>query len=76
VTLHEVEWELSEPAPNWALLTSVLPAYPVPALEPQQHLRIPVAISMGGPVYVDLRVQAKTETGEPYETVEHLSVYG
>jgi hypothetical protein len=31
---------------------------------------------MGGPVYVDLRVRAKTETGEPFETIEHLSVYG
>jgi predicted nucleotide-binding protein len=76
VTLNDVEWDTVDPAPNWAFVNSVLPVYPIPSLDPRQHVRVPVSISMGGSVYVDLRVRAKTAEGEPFETIEHLSVYG
>ena len=76
VVVNEVEWEPVEPARNWAFVNSALPAYPIPTLGPRQHVRVPVAISIGGPAYVDLRVRAKTESGEPFETVEQLSIYG
>jgi len=76
VSLRKVEWELVGNPPNWHLLTQVLPEYPVATLDPQQYVRVPVAISMGGPVYVDLIVRARTDAGEAYTTTARLSVYG
>lgn len=76
VALRDVAWESVESAPNWAFVNGVLPAYPLPGLAPRQHVRVPVSISTGGPAYIDLRVTAKTEAGEPFEISEQLSIYG
>lgn len=73
---RNVEWELTSEAPNWFIERSGLPEYPIRRLDPQKYVRLPAAIAMGGPVYVELLVRALTEAGEPYETTEQLSVYG
>ena len=57
-------------------MDSVLPDYPIPSLDAHKYVRVPVLIVMGGPVYVDLTIRAKTDSGEPYETTESISIYG
>lgn len=76
VTLNDVEWSLPDDAHNWHLLNDVLPVYPLPSLEPQGYVRVPLAISMGGPAYVDLTIRAKTPTGDDYEITKQLSIFG
>ena len=76
VALKEVAWSLPDTAPNWTIMVHALPQYPIAILETQKHVRVPVSVSMGGPVYVDLTIRGLTESGEPYETIEQLSVYG
>jgi predicted nucleotide-binding protein len=76
VALEQVMWDLPEEVQNWSIMSTVLPEYPIPRLAPQKYVRVPVVISMGGPVYVELRVRARIETGEPYEMTEQLSIFG
>lgn len=76
MTLRQVAWELSDGAHNWSILSQMLPEYPIPELAPQRYVRVPVAISTGGPAYVNLTVYAHTETGDRYDITEQLSIYG
>jgi predicted nucleotide-binding protein len=76
IELLDVEWEIVGQAPNWHIVYSALPKYPIPSLGPHKHIRIPVAIAMGGPVYVDLKMRGYSAVGVPYEIVVPLSIYG
>ena len=71
-----VQWELPEGAKNWSVITAVLPEYPIPELLKGDHIRVPVAVMMSGPVMTDLRITAVTADGDPYETSARLSIYG
>lgn len=73
--LLNVQWEIRE-AQNWHVLTDVLPEYPVAQLQPRDYVRIPVAITLGGPVIADMDLHAVTEEGKDYETTVRLSIYG
>ena len=74
--LRDIEWHLPDTAPNWHILNQVLPEYPVKSLRPGQYIRVPVSVSMGGPVYVQISLRGVTDSGAAYETTEQLSVYG
>jgi hypothetical protein len=71
-----VQWALPELANNWSIMTAVLPQYPIPELRSGEHIRVPVAVTMGGPVMTDLRIIAVAPDGHPYETSVRLSIYG
>jgi predicted nucleotide-binding protein len=75
ITLREVRWELPPDAKNWAIFDDVLPKYPIPELPPREHVRVPAAVTMGGPVMIDVTLIATTPEGEPYRTTARLSVY-
>jgi hypothetical protein len=75
MTLLNVEWDVRD-AQNWHVLTDVLPEYPIARLEPREYVRLPIAITLGGPVIADMELRAATEAGESYETTTRLSIYG
>lgn len=76
VPLTNVYWEVPPEAPNWAFLTDVLPEYPIERLEPRQHIRVPVAISIGGPAVLRVTFVGTDTEGVEYRTMVELSVYG
>lgn len=57
-------WSFVGDPPHWEILIDVLPAYPIPVLDPGDHVRMPVAITMGGPAAVEIILRAQTEAGE------------
>jgi uncharacterized membrane protein len=75
VELTELQWSLPEDAGNWKVFIDVLPKYPIPVLEPGDHVRVPLAITMGGPAAVDIRLQAQTRDGQKYERTRPLSIW-
>jgi hypothetical protein len=75
VPLTEVRWEDPEGAPNWSFMTDVLPEYPIARLEPRDYVRVPVAISLGGPVIVRVPLIGVAPDGSEYRTTAQLSVY-
>jgi predicted nucleotide-binding protein len=76
VPLNKLSWQIQDDAPNWAIMSDVLPEYPVEHLAPNEHVRVPVSITMGGPVVVRLRVNAATPGGEECGGTFTLSIYG
>jgi hypothetical protein len=76
VPLSEVSWELPSSARNWTVMTAVLPAYPVPILEPGDSVRVPVSVSMGGDAAIGLILRAITPDGDAYERTKPISVWG
>lgn len=76
VALANIEWHLPDDAQNWVIMQHVLPAYPIPSLKPGKHVRLPIAISMGGPMMTTISITALTENGEPFSMDEQLSIYG
>jgi hypothetical protein len=75
VTMKNVRWELPSDVQNWHILERVLPDYPIPEMPPRDHIRVPVALSMGGQVMVMIRLLAELEDGSPYESESRLSIY-
>jgi hypothetical protein len=75
VPLTEVRWEDPEGASNWRFLTDVLPEYPIARLEPRNYVRVPVSISLGGPVIVRVPLIGFAPDGSEYRTTAQLSVY-
>ncbi len=71
----DVSLVLPEEVENWRLLTEALPAWPIPWLRPRDYRRFPVAVGMGPPV-VEAQLVATTDTGEMYEEMVTLSVFG
>jgi len=76
VELREVHWTFKEDVPNWSIMDSVLPKYPIPELPPREYVRIPVAVTLGGPPMVELLTTGQTPDGEIVEVKALLSVYG
>jgi hypothetical protein len=76
VSVTNLSWEINGSAPNWRILTDVLPVFPVPILDPGDYVRVPVSISIGGPGAVELVIHATSEEGEAYERRRTLSVWG
>ena len=76
VPVSDVSWEIDGSVPNWRILTDVLPAFPVPILDPGDFIRVPVSISMGGPAAVELVLHATSQDGHAYERRRTLSVWG
>lgn len=76
VALRQVSWEFPASAQNWSVMTAVLPAYPVPILEPGDSVRVPTSISMGGEAAIDLILRGVTPEGETYERTKPISVWG
>jgi len=76
LALTNVSWELASPVSNWFILNTVPPDYPVAKMRPGDHLRVPVAITLGGSPYVELSLRATQPDGNEYATTERLSVYG
>jgi predicted nucleotide-binding protein len=76
VALRDVQWSIKESAPNWSILANALPRYPIPELPPREYVRLPVAVSMGGPSMVELHLTAVTPEGKNVEAKSLLSVYG
>ncbi len=73
VSLKNVRWEFP-PESNWIVATQVLPEYPIQLLEPREHIRVPVALTMQSKAVVDIELQAEAE-GETYTTKAKLSIY-
>ncbi len=73
VSLENVRWEFP-PEANWIVLTQVLSEYPIPLLEPREHVRVPVALTTQSMAMVDIELQAEAE-GETYTTKAKLSIY-
>jgi len=73
-TLRNVTWELPPEATNWGILADVLPSYPIPQLEPREHIRVPVVLTIGGPVIIEATFTAEAD-GKPYSTKAMLSIY-
>jgi predicted nucleotide-binding protein len=73
VTLSNVRWELPAGA-NWAVMTQVLPVYPIPELQPREHIRVPVMLVMGSAAMVEIALIAEAE-GQPFRTKARLSIY-
>ena len=76
VPISEVRWDIEDDAPNWGILTDVLPAYPVPNLDPGDHVHVPVTISRGGPSAVEMTLSGTLTKGGVYERRRTLSVWG
>lgn len=76
VPLNNLQWTIPDDAQNWSILSDVLPEYPIARLDPRDHVRIPVAVSLGGPAIVRVTFHATLPDGSPFERVEQLSVYG
>ena len=76
VALRHVALVLPPEAGNWHLMPHVLPSWPIAELSPREYRRVPMALSMGGPVVVEARLTATTEDGGSYERSVTLSVYG
>lgn len=75
-TLRNVQWESPEEARNWHVISQVLPEYPIPEMPPRDYVRVPVAVSMPGPVIVTITLLAEQEDGAPYRSMSKLSIYG
>ena len=73
--VNGLRWELPDSASNWAIMVQVLPQYPISEFRSGEHVRVPVAVMMSGPVITDLRIVALAD-GEHYETIARLSIYG
>ena len=76
VTLQNVRWDFPPEAANWGALVDVLPEYPIPELQPREYVRLPVVVTLGGPVVVDIQLSAEDPDGEAYSTSARLSIYG
>lgn len=76
VRLRSVGIEIPSEAPNWHLITDILPSWPIETLEPRDYRRFPVAVTMGGPVVIEVDLVAITDAGDPYRRTVTLSVYG
>jgi len=74
--LTHVTLELPADARNWHMFSSVLPAWPIARLNPREHARFPVSISMEGPVVVQAVVSGFSEAGERHSYPVSLSIYG
>lgn len=76
VALRDVALVLPPEAGNWHLMPHVLPSWPIAELPPREYRRVPMSLSLGGPVVVEARLTATTEDGGSYERSVTLSVYG
>lgn len=76
VSLRNVTWEATPEVPNWRFLNQVLPKYPYDELPPREYVRVPVSITMGGPVVIDITLGGDTPVGAHYTQRARLSVYG
>lgn len=72
--LHQVEWNIPDDA-RWILLGD-LPEYPLPRLDPGQHIRLPLVITMGSATAVTLTLRAEQASGAAYEREQLLTMYG
>jgi hypothetical protein len=73
VPLKNVRWEFP-PETNWIVLMQVLPKYPIPLLDPREHIRVPVTMTSQSMAIVDIELQAEAE-GELYRTKAKLSIF-
>jgi predicted nucleotide-binding protein len=75
VELSSVEFAADPEAINWHFMTNVLPAYPIPSIDLRSHVRLPLVITMGGPVMTKISLRAKTPDGIEYSTSATLSIF-
>lgn len=75
VPLTDVKWVFPPEARNWHVLANVLPEYPIARLDPRQHVRVPVAVSLGGPSVVRVDILGVDVDGGEYRTTAQLSVF-
>ena len=71
VRIEQVECELPGEATNWGLMTEVLAAWPLPALDPGQSQEIPLALAMG-PSSIEVTLRGRAEA-VPYERTQAVS---
>lgn len=76
VVLRDVQLILPDGVDNWHLMTDVLPAYPIPELEPRAYVRFPALVTMGGPVVIEADLRASLPDGAGHSDRATLSVYG
>lgn len=76
VSLRNVTWQPDPNVPNWGFRNQVLPSYPYDELPPREYVRVPVSITMGGPVVIDLALAGDTPDGSRHEQRARLSIYG
>jgi hypothetical protein len=75
VALQNVSWELPEEAVNWKVFTDQIPEYPIKVLEPGEHMRTLVSITMGGPVSINIALRAELPDASEYARTCNVSVY-
>jgi len=71
VRIEQVECELPGEATNWGLMTEVLAAWPLPALDPGQSQEIPLALAMGASL-IEVTLRGRAEA-VPYERKQVVS---
>jgi len=75
VRIDEVECVLPDEATNWQLLTDALAAYPIKTLDPGESQAIPVVVTLGPAVSVELTLRGRAEA-VPYERTQVVSILG
>jgi Predicted nucleotide-binding protein containing TIR-like domain len=74
IPLTKVRIEIAE-SENWHLITDVLPEYPIDNLEPRQHVRIPVSLSLASRPVVRAQLVGTDPMGKEYSALVQLSIY-
>jgi hypothetical protein len=74
VGLRAVEWELLGEPRGWSLLDEGIQR-PLPELQPDEKLRLPLVLSMGSDAQATLRLRGVGEAGE-YQRDKLVTVYG
>lgn len=75
VPLTDVRWIVPPEARNWHILHDVLPEYPIARLDPREHVRVPVSVSLGGPGVIRVDFVGTQPDESEYRTTAQLSVF-
>jgi Predicted nucleotide-binding protein containing TIR-like domain len=73
--LKEVSWSIPDSASNWRLSNKALDEYPIPEIQPNEIVRVPAIISLGGPSMIIIELSAKGAGGQNYNVRKRLSIF-